>query len=145
MYCNPNINRHVAEPKKWSGRGQVGLVVVSPLFCLVSALCRVFLCLKWARWRWRWRGRSQKSVFSFLRQLTTWHYPHLLLRAVLRRGCCRRRPAGRAVIDRYLLAAGPTAANSQQRVCGGQMGQTNGRTDGRTPDSCIDPAPHTMR
>jgi len=24
------------------------------------------------------------------------------------------------------------------------MGQTNGQTDGRTPDSFIDPAPHTM-
>ena len=29
-----------------------------------------------------------KSVFSFLRQLTTWHCPHLILRAVLRRSCC---------------------------------------------------------
>ena len=27
-------------------------------------------------------------MFSFLRQLTTWHCPHLLLCAVLRRGCC---------------------------------------------------------
>jgi len=31
---------------------------------------------------------SNKSVFSFLRQLTTWRCPHLLQRAVLRRGCC---------------------------------------------------------
>ena len=29
-----------------------------------------------------------RSVFSFLRQLTTWQHPHLLLRAGLRRGCC---------------------------------------------------------
>ena len=27
-------------------------------------------------------GSANKSVFSFLRQLTTWHCPHLLLRAV---------------------------------------------------------------
>jgi len=32
--------------------------------------------------------RTPKSVFSFLRQLTTWHCPHMLLRAVLRRRCC---------------------------------------------------------
>ena len=38
-------------------------------------------------------------LFSFLRQLTTWHCSQLLL------------SAGRATIDRYLLAAGPTVAN----------------------------------
>jgi len=30
----------------------------------------------------------QKPVFSCLRQLTTWHSKHLLMRAVLRRGRC---------------------------------------------------------
>jgi len=30
--------------------------------------------------------KFNKSVLSFLRQLTTWHCPHLLLRAVLLRG-----------------------------------------------------------
>jgi len=55
-----------------------------------------------------------KSVFSFLRHLTTWHS----------RICCcapcwgaaaaaERRPTGRAAIDRYLLTSGPTAVNPQ--------------------------------
>jgi len=87
----------------------------------------------------------KKSVFSFLRQLTTWQSQHLLLCAT---AAADRRPAGSAAIDRYLLAAGPTAANLRQwravaRRDGWTHGQTNGRT-GRTPDSCIDPAPHTM-
>jgi len=44
--------------------------------------------------------------------------------------------AGRAAIDRYLLlAAGPAAANLQQRPDG---------TDRLTPGRCIDPPPHTM-
>ena len=68
-----------------------------------------------------------KSVFTFLRQLTTWHCSHLLRRAMLRRGCCDRRPAGRAAIDRYLMAAGFTAANPQQRrAADGTDGQTDG-------------------
>jgi len=46
-----------------------------------------------------------KSVFSFLRQLTTRHCPHLLLLLT----------AGRPAVDRYLLAAGPTAANPPLR------------------------------
>jgi len=41
--------------------------------------------------------------------------------------------AGRAAISRYLLAA----ANPQQRRAAGEW---NGRTD----DSCIDPAPHIV-
>ena len=55
-----------------------------------------------------------KSVLNFLRQLTTWHYARLPLRAVLRRGCCWPPARRRAAIDRYLLADGPTAANPQQ-------------------------------
>jgi len=46
--------------------------------------------------------------------------------------------AGRAAIDRYLLAAGPTAANPQQRRAAAGWDR---RTDRRTPDSCINPAP----
>jgi len=62
-----------------------------------------------------------------IRQLTTWHCPHS--------GCCA--PccgAAAATIDRYLLAAGPTAANPPQRraaASDGTNGQTDGRTDGR--------------
>ena len=44
-----------------------------------------------------------KSLFSFLRQLTTWYCSQLLL------------SAGHAAIDQYLLPAGLTAANSPQR------------------------------
>ena len=48
---------------------------------------------------------SKMSVFNFLRQLTTQHCLYLLL------------SASHAAIDRYLLAARPTAANQpQQRV-----------------------------
>jgi len=66
---------------------------------------------------------SDKSVSSYLRTLTTWHCPHLL--------------AAAAAIDQRLLPAGPTAANLQQ--------QRPDRTDRRTPDSCINLAPHAMR
>jgi len=47
-----------------------------------------------------------------------------------------RRPAGHAATNQYLLPTRPTAANPQQQHV---MGQTNRQTDGRTPDSCIDP------
>jgi len=52
---------------------------------------------------------NNKSVFSFLRQLTTWHCSHLLLNAVLLCALLLRRPAA-AAVDRYSLPAGPTAA-----------------------------------
>jgi len=74
---------------------------------------------------------TKKSVFSYLRTLTTWHCPHS--------------PAAAASIDRYLLSVWPTAANLQQRrAAAGWERQTNGRTDGRTPDRYMDPAPRTM-
>ena len=80
-----------------------------------------------------------KSVFSFIRQLTTWHCPHL--------AAAVHRSAGRAVINRYLLASRPTVANPQQRraAAGCRDRGTDGQTYGRTRDSCIDPATHTMR
>jgi len=74
-------------------------------------------------------GNTQKdlrtSYFSVLRPLTTWHCSHLLL------------SAGRAAIDRYLLAAGPTAANPPQRRASAEWWDR--QRDGRTPDSFIDP------
>ena len=78
----------------------------------------------------------QPPLFSFLRSLTTWHYPHSL-----DAGCAAVR---RAAIDRL---AGPTAANLQQLVCccGPMLGHSDGRTDGRTLDRCIDPPPHSTR
>jgi len=63
-----------------------------------------------------------KSVFSCLRQLTTWHCPHSAA-ATTRLLVI----AGRAAINLYLLRAGPTAANPQQRRLDG----TDGRTDAR--------------
>jgi len=76
-------------------------------------------------------------LFIFLRQLTAWHYPHLLLRAVLWRGGRWLLSAGRAAIDRYLRPPGPqqqTRSIGLRRSC---MGYTNART----PDSFINPLP----
>ena len=47
--------------------------------------------------------KLQQACVQLLCTLTTWHCPHS--------------HAAAAVIDRYLLLAGPTAANLQQRVC----------------------------
>ena len=71
-------------------------------------------------------------MYGFLRSLLTWHCPHLLLRpsaaaAPLLLGAQRR-----AAIDRYLLLQRSTD-------------ETDRRTDGRTSDHCIDPAPHTIQ
>ena len=66
------------------------------------------------------------SVFSFLRQLSTWHCPHLLLRAVLRRQPCSNRSISPSHSSK------PAA-----RCCSGRKGQTDGRTRCR-------PAPHTL-
>jgi len=60
--------------------------------------------------------------------------------------------ADRAAIDRCLLPAGPeqqTRRPLQRRAAaklwdGRTDGQTDRRSDGRTPDSFIDPAPHTL-
>jgi len=72
-----------------------------------------------------------KSAFSFLGRLITWHCSHLLL------------TAGRAAIDRYLLLAGPTATNPQQRSA---VGEWERRTDGRTDTvPLLHPALHTGR
>jgi len=51
--------------------------------------------------------------------LTTWHCPHspAAPRAAERRAA--ERPAA-AVINRYLLLAGPTAANPQQQTSAGE-------------------------
>ena len=67
-----------------------------------------------------------KSVFSFLRQLTAWHCSQLLL------------SAGRAAIDRYLLPARPTAANPMQQ-------HARNAADRQTPDRYTEPALHTMQ
>jgi len=56
-----------------------------------------------------YNNSSNKSAFSFLRQLTTWHCSHLPLNAVL-----LRRQAATAVNQQF-LPVGPTAANPPQR------------------------------
>jgi len=63
--------------------------------------------------------KLNKSVSSFLRQLTTWHCTHLLL------------SAGREAIDQYLLAAGPTVVNPPRRRVAAED-VTDGQTDRRT-------------
>jgi len=76
-------------------------------------------------------GNKYKSVFSFLRQLTTWHCSQFLL------------SAGRAAIDRYLLPVhGP---QQQTRLKMRSMDGTDIRTDGRTPYRYIDPAAYFAR
>jgi len=90
-------------------------------------------------------GRKKKSVFSFLRQLITWHCPHLLLNAVL-----LRRPAA-AAVDRYLLPAGPTAANPPYAAAA--VDRWDRQTDTRTETdrqtdvrrTVTQTLPHTMR
>jgi len=70
-----------------------------------------------------------KRVFSYLRTLITWYCPHSSTAA--------------AAINRYsLLLAGPTAANLQQRRAAAGWDR---RTDGQTPDRCVEPGPHTTR
>jgi len=81
------------------------------------------------------RAVKSKNVFSFLRTLKTWHYPHLLLRAVLR-------PRVALAPAVYLLPAGPTAANPPHAAAAGELDR---RTDGRTLPFPIDRAPYTMR
>jgi len=78
-----------------------------------------------------------KSVFSLLRQLSTWHCPHLMPSAVLRRHCCQRACSWYAVpapaaVYRYLPPAGRSAANPPTPPLLLSIAVTDGRTDRRT-------------
>ena len=77
------------------------------------------------------RNNYNKSVFSYLRTLTSWHCPHS--------------PAAvtAPMPGRYLLTAMPTAGNLQQGVCCCRP-CCDRRMDGRTPYCFIQPAPQTM-
>ena len=75
-----------------------------------------------------------KSVFSILRQLTTWHCPH----PAAARRCWA--PSMQQLVDICCLPG-----SQQQTRSGGRMGQTVRQTDGGTPDSFKDPAPLTMQ
>jgi len=72
----------------------------------------------------RMQHSTSKSVFSFLRQLTTWHCPHLLLLS-----------AGQQSID---ISCSPDP-QQQTRSIGERRDR---QTDGRTPYRYIDPIPH---
>jgi len=74
------------------------------------------------------RPVKHKSVLSFLRQQITWHCSHLLLNAILLRHLAA------ITVDRYLLSAGPTAANPPQ------WHAVVDRWERQTPYRYIDPA-----
>ena len=71
-----------------------------------------------------------KSAFSFVRQLTTWHCTHALLRAVMRHGCCWP-PAVQQSINNSCPPPGPQQQTRRKaRACGGRMlGQANDDND----------------
>ena len=85
-----------------------------------------------------WVSKSLCSASST--RLSTWHCPHLLESAVLRRHCCWS-PAPVSV-DRYVLPAMHSAANPPHAAAAVECrttGQTDGRTDARPlrrPCSC---------
>ena len=86
------------------------------------------------------------SLFSLLRQPTTWHCPHspvarcaAVSRRRRRRCCGSRRPPRSIDVSRQ-----PGLQHASKLAADGH-GQTDGRTDGRTSDSCIDPAAHAVR
>ena len=80
-----------------------------------------------------------KSVFSLVLRLSTWHCTHLLLNAVLRHRYCW----APGTVNRYVLPA----RRSQQIRCTASRCwcQMTGQTDGRTLDRFTDPASHAMR
>ena len=73
------------------------------------------------------KAYANKSAFSLVPRLSTWHCPHLLLSAVLRRRCCWT-PAPKA-IDWYLLPTGRSAANGPATA--GAVDLWDRRTDAR--------------
>ena len=84
-----------------------------------------------------------KSVFSFLRQLSTRHCSHLLLSVVLQRRCCWA-PGARRCRSIYPARTGLSSKPAARRFCGRMIEQTDRQTDGRSTVS-FPPAPHTMR
>ena len=82
-----------------------------------------------------------KSVFGFLRRLSTWHCSRLLLSSVLLLRCCWALVMQQSIDISCSPVAQQQTGNS--RVRAGEW--CDGRTDGGTPDRYIDPASHTMR
>ena len=70
--------------------------------------------------------------------LSTWHCPHLLLSAVLRRRCCWACPqlvrgAGASYRSISFASGVLSSKPAARRSCCWTTGQTGGRTDGRSP------------
>jgi len=87
----------------------------------------------------RRRNSYNKSALNLLRRLSTWREPHLLLSA----GAAARRPqrirSYRSTSPTHIGLSNPAGRRCYWR----SMGQTDRRTDGRTPDRYMDPTPHT--
>jgi len=73
--------------------------------------------------------QENESLFSFLRQPSTRHCPHLLPCALLRPAECR------TATGRYYLRTGLTAANLPRAAAAGEWDR---QTDGRTADGFVD-------
>jgi len=113
--------------------GQTRWIVTTRAVDIPAALIRrlVESCVVGYRNPVHCRTTTNKSAFSFLRRLSTWHCSRLLSIAVLRRRCGRA--PGRAAIDRYFVPAGPTAANPQPRRPNDATDrETDGQTDRQT-------------
>ena len=118
--------------------GQIALATIAEIIKLSRTMHHLDL-----RSRVDSLSKNYKSVLSFLRQLTTWHCPHLLLRAVL-----RLHAAGHAAIDRppaRRAHSSKPAAACRVRPANGTDRKTDRHTDGRTPYRHIDSALYTMR
>ena len=68
----------------------------------------------------------QESVFSFIRQLSMWHCPRLLLSA----GACCTAHCCRRVVQKSIDVSYPPGF--QQQTCNSGVRRANGRTDGQT-------------
>jgi len=85
------------------------------------------------------------SVFSYLRTLKTWHYPHLLLRVVLRPSAAPAPAVQQSINVTYEPGPQQQTRRTLPQRANGTDRQTDKRTDGRTPYRFIAPAAHTMR
>ena len=76
--------------------------------------------------------RCNKSLFSFLHKLATWHYPHSLAVAAV----------GRAAVEQYLLPSGPQQRTSISGFAAvGPCRDKQTHRDGRTLYRYMYPAP----
>ena len=82
--------------------------------------------------------QTYESMFSFLRRLTTWPCPQSAAARSCGAVAAGRRPL--AVQQSIDISCPP---GPQQQIRRRSIGWDR-QTDRRTPDRCIDPAPHTM-